>query len=102
MASFRKSGKGWRAEVFKHGQRESVTFPTKREAQEWANKREGELSARRNGRVIRWTLSKVLNRYVEEITSGKAGSIKETIRTRAFQRNALSGSAMCGCLRSIH
>src|SRR3546814_17368597 len=36
MASFRKSGSGWRAEVARNGVRESATFPTKREAQEWA------------------------------------------------------------------
>lgn len=94
MASFRKSGKGWRAEITKHGQRESCTFPTKREAQEWAARRESELSARRSGKVIRWTLTKVLDKYVLEITPGKRGAIKEAIRIKAFQRDELAQKIM--------
>lgn len=94
MASFRKSGNGWRAEIAKLGQRESATFPTKREAQEWAAKRESEISARKGGKVIRWTLSDVLDKYMREITPGKRGATKEAIRIKAFQRDDLAQKVM--------
>lgn len=87
MASFRKSGNGWRAEIARNGARESASFPTKREAQEWANKRETELSARKGGKVIRWTLSDVMDRYAKNITPEKGGSTKELIRINAFRRD---------------
>ncbi len=43
MASFRKTGSGWRAELYVKGRRDSRTFDTKAEAQAWALKRETEL-----------------------------------------------------------
>ncbi|AEC22265.1 integrase (plasmid) [Pusillimonas sp. T7-7] len=94
MASFRKSGKGWRAEVARNSVRESATFPTKREAQEWAAKRETELSARKGGKVIRWSLSDVLDKYLREITPTKRGATKEAIRIKAFQRDELAQKVM--------
>jgi len=94
MASFRKSGKGWRAEIVKHGHRESATFSTKREAQEWAAKRETELSARKGGKVIRRKLADVLDKYMLEITPTKRGAKKEEIRLKALQRHALAQKVM--------
>ena len=44
MATFRKRGFTWRAEVYKHGHRDSATFPTRQEAATWAQQRERELS----------------------------------------------------------
>ena len=44
MGTYRKRGDTWRAEINKAGVRESKTFPTKREAQEWAAARETELA----------------------------------------------------------
>jgi len=61
MAYFRKSGRGWRAEIEKHGVRDSATFPTKREAQEWAAKLEAEIVAGSSGQVIRVTLSAAID-----------------------------------------
>jgi hypothetical protein len=43
MATFRQRGLTWRAEVYKHGHRDSATFPSKRQAAAWAHKRESEL-----------------------------------------------------------
>jgi len=94
MASFRKSGKGWRAEIAKKGIRDSATFPTKREAQEWAAKRESEISNMRAGKVIRWKLTDVLDRYIKEISPTKASGDKEILRLRAVQRDNLGAMVM--------
>lgn len=94
MASFRKSGNGWRAEITKKGIRESSTFPTKREAQEWAATREAEITNMRAGKVIRWTLSKVLDRYMTEISPSKASGDKEILRLRAVQRDDIGAMVM--------
>jgi len=45
MATFRKRSKGWRAEVCKHGIRESLTFATKAQAVAWATQREADILA---------------------------------------------------------
>lgn len=94
MASFRKSGSGWRAEIVKKGIRESATFPTKREAQEWAAKREAEITAMRAGKVIRWTLHDVLSRYINDISPTKASGDKEILRLRAVQRDEIASMVM--------
>lgn len=94
MASFRKSGNGWRAEIVKKGIRESATFPTKREAQEWAAKREAEIAAMRAGKVVRWTLSEVLDKYIRDISPAKASADKEILRLRAVQRCDIGSMVM--------
>lgn len=94
MAAYRKSGNGWRAEVFKKGFRESATFPTKREAQEWATQRETEIAAQRAGKVIRWKLDQVLDRYTKEISPTKASSQKEVLRLNAVRRDEIGAMVM--------
>lgn len=44
MATFRQRGLTWRAEVYKHGHRDSATFPNRQQAVTWAQQRERELS----------------------------------------------------------
>ncbi len=94
MAAYRKSGNGWRAEVFKKGFRESATFPTKREAQAWAMQRETEIAAQRAGKVIRWKLDQVLDRYAKEISPTKASSQKEILRLNAVRRDEIGAMVM--------
>src|SRR5699024_9177692 len=94
MAYFRKSGRGWRAEIEKHGVRDSASFPTKREAQEWAAKREAEIVAGSSGQVIRVTLSEAIDRYIKEITPSKASARSEKLRLRALQRHPLAKKIM--------
>jgi integrase len=86
MASFRKRGDGWRAEVYKAGVRDSATFPTKREAAEWAAKRELELSDVKSTGVIPAKLAKVLERYRDEVSSGNKGHRWERVRIDRFLR----------------
>lgn len=96
MASFRKRGDKWRAEVFKNHVRDSQTFDTKREAVEWAHKREAELSATQSGKVIRKSLADVMQRYSNEISPTKDGGDWEVKRIAAFLRDerALAATMM--------
>src|SRR5690554_1705293 len=94
MASFRKYAHGWRAEIFKKGIRESATFPTKREAHDWASKREAEIASLRAGKVIRWTLADVLDRYMADISPTKASGDKEILRLKAVQRDNIGSMVM--------
>lgn len=94
MAYFRRSGKGWRAEIEKLGVRDSATFPTKREAQEWAAAREAEITAGKTGQVIKATLSDVIERYVKEVTPKKSSSRTEKLRLGALQRHPLAKKIM--------
>ena len=86
MATPVKTDKGtWRIQVEVKGQRASATFPTKREAVEWAAMRSTELRAMTSGRAgeVR-TLSEAMRRYGEEVSSEKKGWAKELIRLKAF------------------
>ncbi len=94
MASFRKYANGWRAEIFKKGIRESATFPTKREAQEWAGKRESEIASMRAGQVIRWTLAEVLDKYIQDVSPTKSSGDKEILRLRVMQRDEIAEMVM--------
>ncbi|MFY2090299.1 tyrosine-type recombinase/integrase [Achromobacter xylosoxidans] len=87
MASYRKRGDKWRAEVYKNNVRDSQTFDTKREAVEWATRRESELAAAKSGKVIRKTLAFVMQRYADEISPGKDGGDWEVKRIVAFLRD---------------
>lgn len=71
------------------GIRESGTFPTKREADEFQAKRTTELLALATGRggTVK-TLDDALKRYVEEVTPDKRGWASETKRIGAFRTSA--------------
>ncbi|PPA76500.1 site-specific integrase [Achromobacter spanius] len=90
MPSYRKRGDSWRAEVARNGHRESATFPTKREAMDWANRRELELASVRAGKVQRWTLGDVMQRYADEVSPEKAGERWEKARIAAMQADPLA------------
>lgn len=94
MPTYRKRGNSWRAEVSRAGIRESRSFPTKREATEWATARETELGLSRAGKVIRKPLADVLDRYAREISPTKAGERWEQIRIEAFKRDPLAKMVM--------
>ncbi|WGY71922.1 site-specific integrase [Burkholderia cepacia] len=72
MASYRKRGKTWRAEVARGGIRESSTFDTKADAIAWATKLEAEIDAgkRRSYSKIPKTLSDGFDEYLEKVSPG--------------------------------
>lgn len=94
MPTFRKRGDSWRAEVARNGHRESKTFPTKREAMDWANRRELELANVRAGKVTRWTLADVMQRYADEVSPDKAGARWEKARIASIKQDKMSKLVM--------
>jgi integrase len=81
MATIRKRGKGWRAEVCVHKRRDARTFDTQTEAVAWAARIETEM---RDGKYIdlkaakKITLADLLHRFQTEVTP-----TRRTARTAA-------------------
>lgn len=87
MASPIKTKEGsWRIIVTVKGVRDSATFPTKREAQEWAGQREAEMRAIGNGRISEYvTTHKAISRYLDEETPKHRGASREHDRVVAIK-----------------
>lgn len=84
MATFKKRANGtWRAEVRRvgHPYQSKDGFPTKAEAQRWANKAEFNLF-----HAPRKTLHDALQRYLESVSIHKRGRRWESLRIAAFKR----------------
>lgn len=94
MPTFRKRGDSWRAEVARNGHRESKTFSTKREAMDWASRRELELANVRAGKVTRWTLADVMQRYADEVSPDKAGARWEKARIASIKKDKVAKLVM--------
>ena len=86
MGTFRKRGDTWRAEVSKGGARESKTFATKREAQEWAA-RETELASTAVGGIVVKTLAQVLELFRDEVSPKNKGHRWERVRIDRFLKD---------------
>lgn len=90
MASIKKTERGtWRAQVRKLGVRDSGTFDSKREAQEWAARRETEIvhtGGKKN--IHKHTLVEDLfDRYASTVSIHKGGKNTEGKRLRYFATN---------------
>jgi integrase len=88
MATFRKRGDAWRAEVVKQGIRKSATFATKAAAQGWAAAIETEIAAGKAGQFPDKTFRDLLERYRDEVTIHKRGKRWETIRVEKILRES--------------
>lgn len=84
MPSIVRAGPSWRAQVYVKGVRDSKTFPTKREAVDWANRREIELRDNRP-QGERHSLRDALRKYADEVSPQKRGERWEQIRLAAFE-----------------
>lgn len=87
MASIRKRGDGWRAEVYRNGERDSQTFRTKQEAARWALQREAELTG---ARLPDKTVGDAMARFAKDVAPGRRGGRWESIRLQSLQRDALA------------
>ncbi len=87
MASIRRRGTSWRAELHKDGQRESATFPTKAKAIQWAHMREGELTG---ARLPENTVKDALRRYAADVAPTHKGERWEQVKCKAFERDELA------------
>lgn len=83
MASIRKRGKSWLAEIYKKGERDSSTFRTKAEAATWALMREAELEGKR---LPDKTLKEALDRFERDVAPTRKGERWETLRCKAMAR----------------
>lgn len=87
MASYRKRGKIWRAEIYRDGQRESSSFPNKAEAVAWATQREHDLIG---GRLPEHTVLEALRRYSREVSPTHKGEQWEIARLGLLERDPLA------------
>lgn len=87
MATPKKTAQGtWRIQLEVNGQRDSGTFPTKREAEEWKARRTVELRAAAGGDLGKGkTLRDAMRRYAEEVSPTRRGERWEVIRLAAFE-----------------
>lgn len=85
MATFRRRGETWRAEIVARGRRESKTFGTKAAARIWAGEREAELG-KGGAPTSSKSLRKVLERYAAEVSPGHKGERWERIRLAKIAR----------------
>jgi integrase len=89
MATPQKTEQGtWRIQIEVRGTRDSGTFPTAREAREWAAQRSTELRALSSGKggTVK-TLDDALADYALKVVPDKRGWAKETIRIKAFRES---------------
>lgn len=86
MASIQKTAKGYRAQIKLAGQRDSQVFPTRREAVEWAAKREAHIrdhATKPAGDLH--TLRQALRKYSDEVSPKRKGERWEQVRLAAFE-----------------
>jgi integrase len=92
MASIQKTATGWRAQLSVKGQRDSATLDTKREAQEWAAKRETEIRSIAGGLGSKThTVGDMLGRYEREVSPAKRGSRWEILRLQLIGGKLIEG-----------
>lgn len=107
MASIKKRGEyQWRARVEKINRatrlvhKESNTFTTKAEAEDWANGVEAALAAGmyRDTRVIDSTyLRDLIQRYMDKVSPKKLGGKQEIIRLKKWKASALADRSVSKC-----
>lgn len=90
MATFRKSGTGWRVEIYKNAIRKSGTFSTKAEATAWAVTVEADIIAGKAGKVPDKPFSALLERYRDEVSITKRGERWERLRLGLVMRDPLA------------
>ena len=74
MATFRKRGKSWYAEVTRHGKRKSATFKTKAEAVAWAAQAEADIISGKRGSIPDKTFADLLGKYAADVSPSKKGA----------------------------
>lgn len=93
MATFKKRGEKWTAEIRIKGKYSSKSFGTKNEAKDWARTEEHRLS--RSGVTLAGkTLREAFRRYAEEESPKKKGCHWEQIRLKKFERDEIASIAL--------
>lgn len=90
MATFRKRGGKWQAQIFKLGVRRSRTFLRKLEAVAWAAEQEQGIESGTAGSARSEILADVMARYADDVSPTKRGHRWERIRLEALARDDLA------------
>lgn len=90
MATFRKRGSAWYAEVCRQGVRRGASFDTKAEAQAWAVRTEAEILAGKRGEIPDKTFGQLLQRYADEVSPTKRGERWERMRLALIGRDVIA------------
>lgn len=98
MATIRKRGSSWQAQVIRRGHRPAFkSFPTKAEAQAWARRIEADADSAAESpaavavsRRCAPTLREALDRYASTVVPTKRWVDKELQRVRFLQRQSLA------------
>lgn len=90
MATIRKRGNSWYAEVFLKGVRKSASRPTKGQAQAWATHIEAEILSGKRNAVSDKTFSDLLDEYADRVSPTKAGAKWEIIRIKLIQKDEIA------------
>lgn len=99
MASIKKFGTGWRAQVAMAAVRQSKNFSTKAEAVAWGAKRESEIrSGATQPLAARKTVDEAFERYLKEVSVHKRGHRMERHRLAAIAGHVVSGKRLGGML----
>lgn len=93
MATIYRQGTNWRAQVCVQNVRDSGVFPTRAEATQWAQQREGELCGRKlpDRRFL-----DALRTYGREEAPSHRGSRWELVRLRSLERDPLARRKVAG------
>ena len=89
MASVRKVGAKWLAEVRVKGSHTSKTFFSKIDAQTWALEQERRLG-KHKGKPVAKTLGQALDRYAKEVSPTHKGARWEEIRIEKIKRDTVA------------
>jgi integrase len=93
MATIKKNGSGWRAQIAIQGTRESKTFSTKAEATSWAAERETEIRKQATTGVdVRKTCGDAFNRYGREVSIHKKKTRWEQTRLAFIGNQTVGGT----------
>jgi hypothetical protein len=95
MATIKKNGSGWRAQIAIQGTRESKTFSTKAEATRWAAERETEIRKQATTGVdVRKTCGDAFNRYGREVSIHKKKTRWEQTRLAFIGNQVVGGTPL--------
>ena len=87
MATYRKRGNSWRAEIVRSGIRTSKTFKTKAEAVAWATVEESKIVSGESLAFSDRSLRDAMQRYHDYVSPTKRGVHWEQLRLKAFMRD---------------
>lgn len=87
MATYRRRGDTWRAEISRKGLRESATFRTKAQAVAWAAQREHEIAGGLAGQIVHRSVRQALERYAAEVSPQHKGRHWEQVRLTKLARD---------------